>query len=1323
MSSTLTEHAKAPSPPPAPPLPPPRYSGLSAFPALARLAQPFGYGSQPSITPGHGPTESRSSGMNVQRSSRWEQLLLLHSNFIPLQVPQAPHGFPEPPTDNRPSPILSRSTTHRTGIPIAALDISPDKTHAVLAGRDILKTIQVSDSTCAEDFNLRTNIIAYAATHETSDSAVPAKHKDQLASNDVKWSHGNYKSTIATAVPNGQIVVYDINRAGVELARLHEHNRQVHRLDFSPFQPALFLSGSQDATIRLWDLRDLAGGRSVMTCHSRKKFAGNNEGIRDLKWSPTDAVQFGVGTDNGMIQKWDTQKGNAPLLRVNAHEKTCHSIDWHPDGKHFASGGGDKTVKIWNFDSTERRMKPSWQIRAPEAVLNVRWRPACWSSDNQHPGSWQCTQLATAYDQHDPRIHIWDLRRPFVPFRVVDRFETPATALLWRSESLLWSVGSAGMFTQTDTNFATKTMDQRSPNTLDVGPDGKILFFSQKRERRRLSIEDVLDQSLQEKQLRGNTNERRSGSHSATEGSHEEPSLLSSSFKNRQRKPPSSLRSTKSLASTPPSTSSGGPVSLLDISLQESKMYHSPQVGGIGYIEGIFDADAFKFLARHYKFPPAVSMNQQCNLHLSLSEAFRFNSTLAGSTGQYRLAQSWQILAFAVEKELKDRAEHNRQSRKNAAPFDESIKQASFQSAGNGTHQAGEERGRKEAISENEKLRAKGTTPSALENASNMTTPLARPVPDSVSGTATFEPIEHLHLPGAQWSKQPLRPVTGVSELAKMTSPKSSDKLEETEEDPRQTSISRQSENQLQQGAHQLPADTSLADMDRQMVERRAALGNYRKISRPLLRLDEPIQLTNRGLDVPNLDRHDSNESFQLFSASTDSSHRAQSTIGSFESNRDSQKSSSTPERLQATKEQEDYDDREQESALSFDEEEILRSLRVNPASPPNMSRPQLGKGVDKAATTARFVASHRPASPQQPIVHHEDIEPPSNPKSPTEESSSEPCEYVLSDFLPSPSRQSHDNPAPWTATAMFEPLISFHTYKLHDAQLPAYLLLHLAPYLDHSIDYYRAQTILLQYHGQLMSHELYAEAAELRSSALRNSVGHKYRKVADHGLYQIKPGGPWCTECQKPNQGTKPKCCERCKRRWADCPICNGLGPISPERPLGLEKTSHADVKNPRAGDALWGWCQDCGHGGHVGCLRIWWEDDASEGACPTVGCLCDCMPGSRRNEITRKFEEGRKTNVVARDEWAVGDSRAVERARGLVTHVEGAGSRKGPARSSQSSAGGLGGGRGPLSLAAAGRSGSGGKKVRILVPDEQRETASGGEAMERSGTSASIS
>ena len=1166
-----------------------------------------------------------------------------------------------------------------------------------MAGRDILKTIQVEDFTCAEDFNLRTNIIAYATTHETPTGAISARHRDRLAAQDVKWSHGNFSTTIATAAANGNIVVYDLNRPGVEIARLHEHSRQVHRLGINPYAPQLMLSGSQDSTVRLWDLRKLAGERSVMTCSSLNKFSGNSDGIRDLRWSPTNGVEFAIGTDNGTIQRWDIRRDNAPLLKINAHEKTCNAIDWHPDGKHVASGGADKNIKVWDFSSSDRRMRHLWQIRAPQAVLSVRWRPACWSSDKEGSAHWQCTQIATSYDQQETKIHVWDFRRPYLPFREVNRYDTPATGLLWKSESLLWSVGSAGMFTQTDVNFATKTSDRRSPNTLEVAPDGRILCFLQKRERRRSSIKDILDDLDQQSQRRSSTSEKApSSNHGTTHSSSEEPSLLSSSLKNRQRKHPGSVRSAKSFTGTPPSAGSGGPVQRLDISLHEKEVFHSAQAAGIGWIEGLSSSSSFKHYAREYQAPsppPPPIDDKECNRHHDISHALRANGEIAAQAGEFQLSGTWKVMAKAMESELGARAEGNRRKRLDAASLSNSIKRTSLPSTSHSNGHTTEDQESQTLMSTEGKLRPKNKVSIALDDASNATTPLARPQPDALLGSDILANIESLQLSEAVWSKQPLKPVTGTSQLAKMTGPKSPESGKDIDQQRSGgTTALYEPEDQRPSKTHRTPPRADFGEIDRQMTERRAAMENYRAMPRPLLRLDDPFQLNAPGSGVASIDRHDSNESFQLFSASTDSSNRAQSIMGSFESNPASEKTSSTPERSNASNNREDQrSTSHEESALVFDDEASLRSPASSPVLPGTILHHQRKSPPEQHYPPAPLLSSFRPEKIAA-VVHHEDMEMGGVgrrvPDTPTiHELRNEHDSYIHSDF-DCPEQRSPLLP-PWTATAIFEEIIDYYTLELHNAQLPAYLVLHLAPYLNHSISFDRCNLILLQYHEQLITHQLFVEA-----DALRNLCHPDYPDVVDKGLYDIASGGPWCTVCQKPNKGRVPNYCERCQQNWAECPVCYGAalgsrGRHTPE-PASWQKTPFGKTFGGSQGkDDLWGWCQECGHGGHADCLRVWWSDSASEGACPTTGCLCDCVPGTLRDAIVEQKEGGRRVESVSKDERYAAESGAVRGARAMV--------------------GGSSGmkGQGTMGLGAAGRSMSGGKKVRIVVPEEEGKTA----------------
>lgn len=784
-------------------------------------------------------------------------------------------------------------------MPINALDISPTRTHAILAGREILKTIHVTESACTEDFNLRSSIIAYAAAHDSTGGTISARHKDQLAATDVKWSHGKYDTTIATAAANGQIVIYDINRPGVELARLHEHSRQVHRVAFNPYQGALLLSGSQDATIRLWDLRALARDESVMTCRSVHRYPGNNEGIRDLRWSPTEGVEFAAGTDNGVIQRWDLQKPGVPLLKLNAHEKTCYSIDWHPDGKHLASGGGDKNIKIWDFSSSDRRMKPCWQLRAPKPVFHVRWRPPTWRSEDAPPGHWNSTQLATSYDNQDPRIHVWDLRRPSMPSRALDRFEIAPTAILWHSGNLLWSVNVAGNFTQTNIDLIDRLSRSRSPSTTAVAPDGRLASFLERKSRRGLSTEDLGRNLIHKSRQAASNGDKLSGSYGATDGSFEETSLLSSSFKARRRKAPST-QSSRSMAATPPSAGSGGPVVCLDEALQRENLFLPTQLAACGRISGIFEAEVFIFLACRYQLKVRLSSEPGGTILRLLPEALTQNAHLASYARHYRLAQSWRILALALQKELKARADRNFTRRTLCSSLSPTGKnqdwsRSRFTKWGSETSSVNVP-GFAFAKDSTKQLRS-----ISLESGSNLATPLAGPVSDAASRvmlSAISDDLDEkdaLALPEPKFAKRsPQKAAETTSAFSRLRSP-----LEGNEIDQNHAPLESFQAQQGQPGRipeHTLPSG-GLHDIGHCLSEHRAAMENYRVNPRPLLKLEDSVQNTRNDALAPRFDRHDSNESFQMFSASTDSSHRAKSMAGSFDSSQPSEGSDLTPQR------------------------------------------------------------------------------------------------------------------------------------------------------------------------------------------------------------------------------------------------------------------------------------------------------------------------------------------------------------------------------------------------------------------------------------------
>ena len=1209
------------------------------------------------------------------------------------------------------SSASSRTASHKTGLALAALDVSPDRTRAIIAGRDILKIVHVDNGACIEDFNLKEKTNQYAASQEAAGHSGGSRYKERIAANDVKWSNGEFATTIATAVANGQIVLYDINRIGVELARLHEHNRQVHRLAFSPHRGNLLLSGSQDASVRLWDIRTLSTERGVLTCQSRSRFPGNSEGIRDVRWCPNDALEFATGTDGGIIQRWDIRKDSSPLVRINAHEKWCSSIDWHPGGKHLISGGADERVKVWDFSSTDRRMKPLWQLRVPFGALNVRWRPASWSADESRLGNWQSTQVAISYAR-DPRVHIWDLRRPSVSSYKVDDLETAPTDMLWHSEDLMWTVDSSGTFTQTDTKFARRTVEGYNVNPVGIASDGRIVFGTTRNSPTQLPFQDVNDDIAHLERREASRSDKSLTFHSSSQGSYEEPSLLSSTFKHRRAKAPSSLRSTKSRDSTPPSTGPVGAVWSLAQSLQDSFLYKSRQVLGVGFIPGLLNIEILRFLARHSSYPQHSNMGETKQTSISeITAAIKQQEHACKYAGEHRQASTWKILGVAVEQELSDRVQRNVQRRK----LEEAAKGNIDQTASVDKAVAFE--GFKASLGADD-----STLLSTSHKPSNSNSGLERPASSKLPNVENLQiGSAHHELLAGRFTDQSM---DAASDPKKMLPSEVQDFAIEKKESnkaplPALTEPDTSSSSSAQ---------VNLADMDRRLADRRAAMDNYRTQTRTVLKFDSNIENSAQDSQAFNLASHNSNESFEIFPNSVESSSHMHSTSSSFEGNAVSNSLGNSPEETRVLQSQNTRSAMGQaENAMAFEDEAELHAPSSSMSPIEENAKGQKSAALPVAEPPVKGDLA-RPSTPIPHVVRMEDLDWDSGFKADLPQvmkAVPEDDHYLERDLAIEHTQENNDISlySPWSATAMLMPLINFHTNQLQDASLPAWIIIYLGPYFYLPIHPGRAQLIILHRIEELETHRLFTEAA-----TLRNAASKIFPAIGDTGHDGVDSGAAWCAGCKKLSKNTlssyPAKLCERCHQGWGDCAVCNGDGPIQTKRLVNVATVKNPPTTNLNANDSDWGWCETCGHSSHVGCLRIIWSIPDCDGVCPKRGCQCDCMPGNRRDQLNAKLEdELKKKSVVGKDDWNVKESGAVARARGMVGGAGRAGGALSGAGNNNNNnnhnAGGSGAGTGrsqpsaprPLSLFTSGRSSSGGKKVRIVEPDPRPVRASRGQ------------
>ncbi len=165
---------------------------------------------------------------------------------------------------------------------------------------------------------------------------------------------------LASGSQDSTIKLWDI--ATKENIATLRHTHRVRSVAFSTDSKTL-ASGAHDGTVRLWDIA------------TKENIATLEEHTRAVRvaFSP-DSTMLASGSQDSTIKLWDiATKENIATLR---HTHRVHSVAFSPDRKILASGSSDRTVKLWdiatgqNIATLERHTRPVYSVAfSPDGTM------------------------------------------------------------------------------------------------------------------------------------------------------------------------------------------------------------------------------------------------------------------------------------------------------------------------------------------------------------------------------------------------------------------------------------------------------------------------------------------------------------------------------------------------------------------------------------------------------------------------------------------------------------------------------------------------------------------------------------------------------------------------------------------------------------------------------------------------------------------------------------------------------------------------------------------------------------------------------------------
>ncbi|KAI3769274.1 hypothetical protein L6452_00375 [Arctium lappa] len=172
------------------------------------------------------------------------------------------------------------------------------------------------------------------------------------------WN-GYIKGQIASSNFDGVVQIWDVTRNQVFM-ELKEHERRVWSVDFSSANPTLLASGSDDGSVKLWNINQ---GVSVGTIKTKAN-------VCCVQFPSDSGNTLAFGSADHRIYYYDLRNPSMPLFTLVGHNKTVSYVKF-VDSSTLVSSSTDNTLKLWDLSECTSQVLDS-PLQSFTGHMNVK---------------------------------------------------------------------------------------------------------------------------------------------------------------------------------------------------------------------------------------------------------------------------------------------------------------------------------------------------------------------------------------------------------------------------------------------------------------------------------------------------------------------------------------------------------------------------------------------------------------------------------------------------------------------------------------------------------------------------------------------------------------------------------------------------------------------------------------------------------------------------------------------------------------------------------------------------------------------------------------